>query len=259
MVATPSQYGQPWTRDELILAFDLYCRIPFKATKASNPKVIELAQLLNRSAAAVARKLGNFGAFDPALRKQRIVGLTHTAKLDREIWNEFHRDWAGLVEHAARLRVRLGVRSTQDDLGRHFDRLRGPSERTALTRQRLHQAFFREAVLSSYNNSCCVTGLSVSEALIASHIIPWSTDVGRRADPRNGLCLSATFDRLFDAGLLTIERDLTIRVSQILRSRTDKATGTLILRYHGRAVRRPCRFTPSEECLDWHRQNVFRG
>ena len=57
------KYGALWTRQELILAFDLYCRIPFRKTKANNRDVIELAKLLGRSPASVARKLGNFGSF----------------------------------------------------------------------------------------------------------------------------------------------------------------------------------------------------
>ena len=63
------------TRDELILAFYLYCRIPFQKTKASTPEVQELAALLQRSPASIARKLGNFGAFDPELKRRRISGL----------------------------------------------------------------------------------------------------------------------------------------------------------------------------------------
>ncbi len=89
----PEKYGTLWTREELILAFGLYCRVPFKKTKANNPDIIELAMLLKRSPASVARKLGNFGSFDPELQKQQISGLGHASKLDREIWDEFHRDW----------------------------------------------------------------------------------------------------------------------------------------------------------------------
>jgi len=259
MKAIPSQYGQPWTREELILAFDLYCRIPFKATKASNPAVIQLAHLLDRSPASVARKLGNFGAFDPTLRARNITGLTHTARLDRVVWEEFCRDWGRLVEEATRLRDKFSRGPTQHLPSFPLKDVRGPSERIVTAKQRLHQAFFREAVLSSYENCCCVTGLAVPEALIASHIIPWSEDENRRADPRNGLCLSATFDRLFDTGLLTIEADMTVRLSQSLRRRKDEAVSHLILPYQGQSIRRPSRFAPSEECLDWHRRNVFRG
>ena len=59
----PEKYGLKWERDEVILAFDLYCRIPFKKTKANNPQVIELSKILRRTPASVARKLGNFGSF----------------------------------------------------------------------------------------------------------------------------------------------------------------------------------------------------
>jgi len=96
----PEKYGAFWTREELILAFALYCRIPFKKTKANNPQVIELARLLRRSPASVARKLGNFGSFDPELKRQQITGLIHTSKLDGEIWDEFNSDWNRLVLEA---------------------------------------------------------------------------------------------------------------------------------------------------------------
>ncbi|MDY6908911.1 MAG: HNH endonuclease family protein [Thermodesulfobacteriota bacterium] len=80
-----SRYGQTWTREELILAFDLYCRIPFQQTKASNPKVQELAALIGRTPSSVARKLGNFGAFDQELQRSGISGLIHASKLDNDL------------------------------------------------------------------------------------------------------------------------------------------------------------------------------
>ncbi len=92
-----SRYGQLWARDELILAFDLYCRIPFQKTKASNPKVQELAALLGRTPSSVARKLGNFGAFDPELQRKGISGLVHASNLDKEIWDEFHQNWGTIL------------------------------------------------------------------------------------------------------------------------------------------------------------------
>ena len=103
-----SRYGTLWSREELVLAFELYCRIPFQKTKANNPLVRELASLVGRTPASVARKLGNFGAFDTALQKLNIRGLTHTSKLDRGIWDEFHNDWNGLVWEADLLRKRFG-------------------------------------------------------------------------------------------------------------------------------------------------------
>jgi putative restriction endonuclease len=254
-IARESRYGELWSREELLLAFELYCRIPFQKTKANNPAVKELANLLERTPASVARKLGNFGAFDPALQKLDIIGLTHTSKLDREIWDEFHADWNNLVWEANILRNKLGQPPPAD---RAIKPPSGPSETTRLTKQRVHQAFFRDAVLSSYEVTCCITGLAVPECLVASHIVPWSEDERFRTDPTNGLCLSATFDRLFDAGLMTITSDLIIRFSsRVVRSQT-LVTQDLLLRYHGRPIRTPHRFLPSMERIEWNHKNRFK-
>jgi putative restriction endonuclease len=249
------RYGELWTREESLLAFELYCRIPFQKTKANNPAVKNLANLLGRTPASVARKLGNFGAFDPALQKLDISGLTHTSKLDREIWDEFHADWNNLVWEANVLRKKFGQ---LPPVQRGFKAPSGPSETIRLTKQRVHQAFFRDAVLSSYESTCCITGLAVPECLIASHIVPWSEDEKSRTDPANGLCLSATFDRLFDAGLMTITSDLTILFSsQIVRSQ-NSVTQDLLLRYRDCPIRKPQRFLPSMERMEWNRKNRFK-
>ena len=252
----PRNYGRLWTRQELILAFDLYCRIPFSKTKASNEQVRELAGVLERSPASVARKLGNFGALDPELHRRKISGLTHTGRLDREVWNEFHGNWNDLVVEAHRLRVSRGV---------VFDAAaldlppKGPSERIGTAKQRLHQGFFRQAVLSSYESRCCITGIAVPECLVACHIIPWGEGARLRADPRNGLCLSATFHRLIDAGLITVSPDLRLCVAKSLRSSADVPTTRHCCRYHGKPILRPKRFLPLGQSLLWHRDNVFQG
>lgn len=255
-VAQTPRYGDPWTREELILTFDLYCRIPFQKTKASNPEVQRLAALLGRTPASVARKLGNFGAFDPVLRAAQITGLVHTGKLDRKIWEEFHGDWSALVWEASKLRRSFEERRGEPPVLR---RPSGPSETFRMSKQRIHQTFFREAVMSSYDETCCVTGLRIRECLIASHIVPWSVDEEHRADPTNGLCLSSTFDRLFDAGLITVTDDLRIRVSEVLTKPKTPSTQELVCRYNGKPMIVPKRFMPSVERLQWHRSNVFKG
>ena len=251
-----NRYGQPWKRDELILAFDLYCRIPFQQTKASNPKVRELAVLMGRTPASVARKLGNFGAFDPELQRKGITGLIHAGKLDKEVWDEFHQNWNDLVYEAAKLRG--GFSQKQKDVN-ELQRPEGPSELVRETKVRVHQGFFREAVLSSYTETCCVTGIRIPDCLIASHIVPWRIDEDRRTDPTNGLCLSATFDRLFDKGLITIGSELEIIVSKNILSRKDPILERHVAGYHMRRMILPTRFLPSPECLEWHRTNVFRS
>jgi len=243
----------------LVLALDLYCRIPFRQTKATNPRVVSLAQLIGRSPAGVARKLGNFGAFDPELQKRGVSGLVHASKLDAEIWDAFSNDWNSLALEACRLPEALGAPAGQGRESRSELTLpTGPSEQIAARKARIHQAFFRDAVLSSYEQTCCVTGLRVREALVASHIVPWSVSEQSRTDPRNGLCLSATFDRLFDRGLLTLTTELRVAICGSLRASADTRIRDLICVYHDAPVIRPHRFLPDQRYLEWHQSNVFR-
>jgi hypothetical protein len=256
MKSRPARDGQLWNREELILAFELYCRIPFQRTKATDTRVKNLAILLDRTPVSVARKLGNFGALDPQLAARNIAGLKHGSKLDKETWDEFHADWSNLVVRAHKLRSKfasLGGKTGASDTPT------GPSERVVSKKQRLHQSFFRDAVISSYNGRCCITGIPLQECLVAGHIVPWSVDEGRRADPTNGICLSATFDRLFDSGLVTINDNLTVCVSRSVRNMRDKSAAELVVAYHGREIVHPSRFYPDPTCLCWHRDNIFQA
>ena len=213
-----------------------------------------MASMIQRSPASVARKLGNFGAFDPQLKKQDISGLTHGSKQDREIWDEFHRNWNGLVIEVNRLRKSL---DESFDYGSPIITPTGPTERIGSAKQRIYQSFFRQAVLSSYEFRCCITGLCLPEVLIASHIIPWAAEEKTRTDPSNGLCLSATFDKLFDAGLISFTNDLNLIASSKLLKSKDKHIQEQILSYHDKPIYRPKRFLPSHKFLDWHRVNIF--
>jgi putative restriction endonuclease len=54
-----------WDKNELIAAFNLYCKISFGSIHHRNPKIIELSNLIRRTPSAVALKLSNFTSFDP--------------------------------------------------------------------------------------------------------------------------------------------------------------------------------------------------
>jgi len=56
-----------WTREELILAINLYCKIPFGRMHHGNPLIIEFARLIGRTPSSVTFKLGNLASFDPSL------------------------------------------------------------------------------------------------------------------------------------------------------------------------------------------------
>jgi putative restriction endonuclease len=57
---------------------------------------------------------------------------------------------------------------------------------------------------------CCISGINVPRLLVASHIKPWSEFPEERLDPRNGLCLSSIHDAAFDAGLITLDKKLSV-------------------------------------------------
>src|SRR5580704_13459076 len=138
-----------WTRDELVIAFGLYCKIPFGKIHIRNPQIIELARALGRTPSAVSWKLANFARLDPALQKRNIAGATHGAKAEVEVWNEFSLDWDRLAFESERLLDQLTGRTSElVEESREFPEGRS---REALIRVRVNQGFFRAAVLASYD------------------------------------------------------------------------------------------------------------
>lgn len=189
-----------WSREEHILAFNLYSQIPFGTIHERNPKIQELAKLIGRRVGAVSRKLANFSRLDPFLQQRGIKGLTHGAKGEEEVWNEFAKHPETLAFASEKLRADREGKSVEAIAQIETDDLPPPGkERDAIVRVRVNQSFFRRRVLSAYNFRCCVTGLSVRSLLVASHIIPWAVDPKNRLNPRKGLCLNALHDRAFDA------------------------------------------------------------
>lgn len=104
-----------WTRDELILALDLYFRVnPAKINK-SHPAVQELSQILNalpnhssaeraatfRNASGVYMKLCNFLSLDPSYLGK---GLGSYSALDEKVWRDFNHRRDYLTGLAAVLR-----------------------------------------------------------------------------------------------------------------------------------------------------------
>ncbi|MGN0231861.1 MAG: hypothetical protein ACI4A8_06585 [Muribaculaceae bacterium] len=60
-----------WTREETIIAFNLYCKIPFKSSRKTHPLVIEYAKIIGRTPSALNMKIGNIGRLAPSLREKR--------------------------------------------------------------------------------------------------------------------------------------------------------------------------------------------
>ena len=248
-----------WTRDELILVMNLYCRLPFGKFHRLNPDVIQLASLINRTPSAVAMKLSNLASLDTFHSERGVKGLSGASSKDREIWMEFHTDWESLaVESELLLTAKL--KEVPRDVVNSAETFEGETEGQQTTKVRLAQRFFRKTILASYEGQCCVTGLTVPSLLVASHILPWSDYPEHRVNPSNGLCLNNLMDKAFDCGLVAFDKDCRLMLSRELKSRThDEAINRCFLPYSGVKLKRPSKFQPLDEFLAKHRESRFQG
>ncbi len=88
-------------------------------------------------------------------------------------------------------------------------------------KQRLHQASFREAVISAYNGRCALSGLPEQLLLDAAHIIADKDERWGQPVVPNGIPLSKIHHAAFDAHLIGIDPDYGIHVSDRLLRRKD--------------------------------------
>lgn len=248
-----------WTREQTIVALNLYCKIPFNRVSSNHPDILRIAKIIGRSANSVKMKIGNFGSFDPELKVRGIVGLANASKLDEQVWNEFNNDWSNLAYESEFLISKFTNQPIEKISEINVDDIPLGREREAIIKQRVNQSFFRSTILSSYNLKCCITGLSISDFLVASHIIPWTRDDKNRLNPHNGLCLNSIHDKAFDKGFFTVTADYKIKISKYFDDyKKDNAVKDLFLKYENQSITLPDKFSPSKEFLDYHHKNIFK-
>lgn len=270
-----------WSQDELLIVFRLYCRTPFGRLHQRNPEIIELAELIGRTPGAVAMKACNFASLDPQQQARKIKALGNVSRADRKLWEAFLDDSEGVAHEAEMAYASITGNEVEDylpeldsavrasgmkpkaekpALGDELKMPGGATEKNFLVKTRRVQTFFRAAVLASYDNRCALTGLAIPELLNASHIIPWSVDEKRRADPRNGLCLNALHDRAFDRGLISFDENLRVMVSSTIDNFKECELHRDQLRgISGCPLRLPERFQPALVALEYHRIHVYRS
>jgi len=123
-------------------------------------------------------------------------------------------------------------------------------------RVRVNQGVFRLMILKIYNESCCITGLNIPTVNRASHIIPWADEHDIRLDPKNGLCLSATYDAAFDKHLISLDEDYRIIISKNI---SDHYKSDIVKEYFqkkvGDKITLPSSYLPKQEYLEKHRND----
>lgn len=138
--------------------------------------------------------------------------------------------------------------------------LAGPTETQAQRRVRVTQHLFRDMVLSGYACKCSVCTLPIRQLLVASHIVGWAADAANRMNPRNGICLCALHDRAFDAGILDVDEQYVIRITDHVRlDRNNPAVKTMLHRFNGERIKLPDRWLPDPELLTKRRQLLGIG
>lgn len=251
-----------WTRQQLLIAFNLYCQLPFGKLHSRNPEIIKQAKLIGRTSSALAMKLTNIASHDPTITSTGRTGLRRASAADEAMWEEMQADWGRFAVEMQQAVGALGITPEPNPV---FNEVPEPNEsvdytggsKTGQTTIRIGQGFFRQSVLSAYNFQCCITGLSVPRLLIASHIVPWRSDPANRLNPRNGLCLSMLHDKAFDTGIITIAEDMTVKVSQKRTPKKDGFFNSALMAYDGKLIALPKKFNPLAEFLTYHRQHIF--
>ncbi|SUW84226.1 HNH endonuclease [Campylobacter hominis] len=241
-------------------AFYVYCIIPFASSSKTNPIVIDYANMIGRSPSALNMKIGNIGRLDPELKKKDITGLTHGAKMEELVWNEFNSDREKLVYETEKIIEKLTNKSVENIYLQPEELNYSSQDKAKLVKTRINQNFFRSSVLSAYNNACAITRIKINEFLVASHIKPWVKDENNRLNPHNGIYLNSIYDRAFDRGLITIGRDYKIIISSILKDfYTNEFIDDVFKKYDGKEIVISSKFELSPEFLEYHNDVVFKG
>ncbi|MBN9132299.1 MAG: HNH endonuclease [Nitrosospira multiformis] len=108
-------------------------------------------------------------------------------------------------------------------------------------KQRLHQASFREAVITAYNGRCALSGLPGALLLDAAHIIQDKDEKFGQPVVPNGIPLSKIHHAAFDAHLIGIDPDYRLHVSERLLVQKDGPMLEALKRLDGGMLHLPVR------------------
>ncbi len=254
--------GRVWEEDEVLLALALYLQTPYTKITSKNPRIIELAGMLGRSAGSVSLKLANLAALDPKVAAQGRKGFANYGKTDESVWSEYVPDGTEgvrrLMEKVQSASERLGVSveffypDIADERAATVS-VNKKTETEVIRRERLGQSVFRHLVMAAYNDQCAISGIGGENAkslVEAAHILDWASSEESRLDPRNGIALNVLLHRAFDLNYIGIDADLCVHVAPTFKGGKDTPTRTYLLQFDGMIISSPVRFEASREYLD---------
>jgi putative restriction endonuclease len=250
-----------WTKEELILAFNLYLKIPFGKMHSTNKDIIYLAGLIGRTPSSIALRLVNFASVDPALQERGIKGMVGGTNIVQPIWDEYFHNQEELIFQSEILlaeKEKVTIEDKYVDLFLGLKEVRGETKIREV-KTRVNQSVFRQMILANYSTKCAITGIDIPELLLASHIVPWSKNEEHRLNPENGICLSALYDKAFDKGIIGVNQNYQI----VLSSSLKKKKNTDFYQNHFAPINNlkitsPIKYLPKIEFLEYHMDTIFQ-
>ena len=128
-----------------------------------------------------------------------------------------------------------------------------------------HKPVMLIAVLQTFqnginNNTCCISGMKIDATINVSmidacHIVPFSISYDDTVT--NGIALCPNLHRAFDRGLLGIDENYRVVVSNTFR---EDETSYSIRAFEGKAIRLPTieSYFPTANNFLWHLKNIFK-
>jgi putative restriction endonuclease len=250
-----------WSREELLLALNLYFKLPFGKMHSRTLEVIHLANLMNRTPSSIAMRLVNFASVDPFHQNRGIKGLAGGKRQVEPIWQEFLANKEEILFESEILLVEKesnSINKKYEIILNGTENLVGESK-VREVKTRVNQNIFRQIVLANYSGKCAFSGIDIPDLLVASHIIPWSKNEKERLNPENGICLSSLYDKAFDKGLIGLKQDYSIIFSEMLKQNISKIYFNQYFSHlDKKVISLPEKYFPNKAFLEFHLDCIFQ-
>ena len=178
MIDQRSKVPNPtWSRDELILALDLYVRYKGNPPGKAAPEVLELSSLLNslargansdfRNANGVYMKVMNFRRFDPIFVAQGKFGLQRGGLDEAIVWQIFANDVDRLTTTSKAIKANAGLPANDSFSADDLDAgLQEAEEGRLLTAQHVRRERSRKLIEAKKKSVVAAGGTLTCEACL---------------------------------------------------------------------------------------------
>ena len=129
-------------------------------------------------------------------------------------------------------------------------------EKQSLTKIRIGQGWFREKLITKYKTKCPITLINNPKLLFASHIKPWkNSNKNEKLDSKNGILLSPLFDKLFDEGLISFQKNGQLIYSE--KELSEKFISQIKEQIKNFKYFETIIKNVDKKYLKWHREKIF--